>query len=491
MAALLLGATLQAQEKTPNILMIVSEDNGPELGSYGDPYVRTPTLDSLAASGIRFENAFVPYSVCSPSRACFYTGLLPHQNGQLGLATHKYQMYQNYPWLGSYLKKQGYRTGMIGKLHVNPESAFEVDYRAIRGANFHKQGRDMTKYAAAASEFINQGEEPFFLAINYPDAHFPLHDQAFGIPEHPLGADDVKVLPWVGADSERLRTQMAAYYNCMERLDHGVNLLFEELRKSGKLENTIIIYFGDHGAQFSRGKATVYEAGLRIPMLVSWPDHIKSNTVIEELVSTIDIFPTVIEATGNEVPDYLPGIAWQKFFDGKDKGGHEYITGITTGSAPGIYTFSISFRDKQYKLIWNPHPEEENHLALAYEEHRNQHFEAGTTKEEMASSTEQVQKAYKIWEKQLEFELYDLESDPYEWNNLSENPKYARELKRMKKALKKWQEKYNDPFADPEELEFFLNEQRQYIHTMDYRKDKSFKWQYVDEFAPFAPKAEQ
>lgn len=101
--------------KRPNVLLIVSEDNGPELGCYGDPYAKTPNLDRLAAGGVRFENAFVPYSVCSPSRACYLTGLHPHQNGQIGLATHKYSMYRAFPNIASLLKAQGYRTGLIGK----------------------------------------------------------------------------------------------------------------------------------------------------------------------------------------------------------------------------------------------------------------------------------------------------------------------------------------------------------------------------------------
>ena len=121
----------------PNILLIVSEDNGPELGCYGDPFAQTPQLDRLAETGVRFERAFVPYSVCSPSRAVFLTGLYPHQNGQIGLATHKFAMYEDdTPNVVTWLKAAGYRTGLIGKLHVNPEIAFPFDYRSISNSNF-------------------------------------------------------------------------------------------------------------------------------------------------------------------------------------------------------------------------------------------------------------------------------------------------------------------------------------------------------------------
>ncbi|MEN8716103.1 MAG: sulfatase-like hydrolase/transferase, partial [Verrucomicrobiales bacterium] len=121
-----------AASERPNILLIVSEDNGPELGCYGEPSVQTPVLDELAAEGIRFDRAYVPQAGCSQSRAALLTGLYPHQNGQIGLATWKFRMYDDKtPNLVRCLKGAGYRTGIIGKLHINPESAFPFDFKAI------------------------------------------------------------------------------------------------------------------------------------------------------------------------------------------------------------------------------------------------------------------------------------------------------------------------------------------------------------------------
>ena len=131
---ILLGATFvtAGNAARPNILLIVSEDNGQELGCYGDPYVSTPILDKLADQGIRFHNAYVPQAGCSQSRAAYYTGLYPHQNGQIGLATWKFRMYrEDTPNLIHRLKSSGYRTGMLGKLHINPESAFPLDMHQI------------------------------------------------------------------------------------------------------------------------------------------------------------------------------------------------------------------------------------------------------------------------------------------------------------------------------------------------------------------------
>ena len=460
----------------PNILLIVSEDNGPELGCYGTPSVQTPTLDKLAATGVRFERAYVPYSVCSPSR------LYPHQNGQIGLATHKFAMYKKHPTIFSHLKGAGYTTGLIGKLHVNPESAFQFDYRKITSANFGKGQRDMKKYAAAAGEFFNSAKDkPFFLSINYPDAHFPLHRQDHGLPEKPLTGKDVKPLPWVGADSPRLREFTADYYNCMERLDCGVAMLLEELNNAGKAENTLIIYIGDHGAQFSRGKCGVYEGSLRIPMIINWQGHIKSGTVPEQLVSTIDILPTALKAAGLDIPKNLPGKPLQNLMNGGNQGGHEYIYAMTTGAAPGIHNIQFSIRNDQYRLVHTPFYGVESKFAKAYLTQYNQHFAAGTKAVEIAESSSQIRKVYKTFLNPPEYELYNLKSDPNEFTDLADNPNHAAAKSQMIAALKSFQSKTHDPMSSPELLKAFDENQKE-AASQNYRGKKSFRWPYLDEF---------
>jgi N-sulfoglucosamine sulfohydrolase len=163
-----------AAQPRPNVLLIVSEDNGPELGCYGDPHVRTPRLDRLAAEGVRFNRAYVAQAGCSQSRARFLTGLYPHQHGQIGLATWGNRLYrEDTPNLPRQFKAAGYRTGILGKLHVNPESAFPFDFRALPTANFPR--RNLGGYARAAEGFFAAGPEPFFLSVNYPEAHAAAH----------------------------------------------------------------------------------------------------------------------------------------------------------------------------------------------------------------------------------------------------------------------------------------------------------------------------
>ena len=252
-----------------NLLFIVSEDNGPEIGCYGAP-VQTPFLDNLAKEGTLFRNAYVAQAGCSQSRAAFLTGLYPHQNGQIGLATWKYAMYsEKIPNIVKTMGQAGYRTGNIGKLHVNPEKAFPFDFKAIPSANFSRKG--MAAYAENARKFIQSSRRPFYLQVNYPDAHRPFIKSVDGLPAKPLTGREVDALPFMGINHPELRQQSADYYNCMMRLDSYIGELLHVLKKSGKAENTVVVYIGDHGADVMRGKRTSYEGGVRIPMIIRWP----------------------------------------------------------------------------------------------------------------------------------------------------------------------------------------------------------------------------
>ena len=468
----------------PNILLIVSEDNGPELGCYSDPYARTPNLDRLAAEGVRFEHAFVPYSVCSPSRACFLTGLYPQQNGQIGLATHKFAMYrEDMPNFASILKRHGYRTGLIGKLQINPESAFPFDFRAIPGANFNRR-KSVADYAAEAARFLAQAKDsPWFLSVNFPDAHLPFLRRANGRPANPLSADDVKPMRWVGINSARLRGQVANYYNCLGRLDDGVGALLAELDGTGCVDNTIVFYIGDHGAQFPRGKGTVYEGALRVPLIVRWPKGARAGQVRRELVSTVDLLPTALRAAGIEAPKNLPGRELQPLLAGaKVTDWRRYIFGFTTGATPRTCFMQHSIRNQRYKLISSPRPGTANLDAGTYLDKSHPSFVvSGATAEEQSNAPKFVQAAFARWKRPPRYELYDLKNDPYEWQDLAEDPAYAMVKTQLTEALIDLQRRTQDPFLDRGNVDAFVTEQMA-NRDLGYRRKKNFRWSYLDSF---------
>ena len=469
----------------PNILLIVSEDNGPDLGCYGVKEVKSPHIDQLAAEGVLFENAFVTYSVCSPSRSTIFTGLYPHQNGQIGLATHKFRMYGGLKTLPVFLKEAGYRTGCLGKIHVNPESLIPFDFHPIKGSNFSK--KKLPDYAKEAAKFMRASDSPFFLMVNFPDAHFPLQKQVEGMPVQPIDGEDLnQPIPFVGADSERLREFTANYYNSMMRLDESVGMLLDSLHASGKKKETLIIYLGDHGAQFSRGKCSNYEAGLRVPFIVHWPREIKGNRRIDDLISSVDLLPTILDFANIEMPKGLPGMSLLPRLKNVEKPlNRQYIFAGGNGSTSMLYFPRRSVRDNRYKLIVNLLEGKDNPKFRFYADHHNQHFAGGTTEKEIATSNEIVQAAYQCWKSPPQYEFYDLKNDPYEFRNLAGDDAFKEDFERLKSALEKWQKETNDPLRDKTILQKWTTEiesvNKEYPNH-SYSKNAEFNWTYLEYF---------
>lgn len=438
------GCSEKGSDRQPNILFIVSEDNGKDLGCYGAP-VSTPNIDRLASEGTIFTQAFVPQAGSSPSRACFLTGTYPHENGQVGLATWLYSMYdENMPNLVNSLKDNGYRTGMLGKLHILPEESVHLDMWRKKSANFKR--RKMHEYAEFAEEFINASDEPFYLQVNFPDAHDKWIPQADGVPADPLTPDEVDPIPFCGLDSPELREVTANYYNCMMRLDKYVGDLLDVLKKSGKYENTLIVYIGDHGSHILRGKITCYESGLGIPMIITYPSSGKKGNRYDGMVSTIDLYPTFMDVAGLPVPEHLNGKSLKDIVvKGKDRPLRQYMYGEFNVHSHHNPFPQRSIRDDRYKLIWNLLPEGGS-ISGRY----NVKFlmEPERFEQILAGSPENIQKAYGTMLNPPEFELYDLKEDPHEWNNLSEDPQYGHIIARLKKELHEWQIETGDPFTD-------------------------------------------
>lgn len=443
----IMGASLWGQAadppRPPNILFIVSEDNGPEIGCYGAP-VRTPHLDKLATQGTLFRNAYVPQAGCSQSRAAFLTGLYPHQNGQIGLATWNYAMYSGkIKNVVKTLGRAGYRTGIIGKLHINPKSAFPFDFNAIPSANFSR--KDMAAYVENAANFIKQSDQPFYLQVNYPDAHRPFIKTVDKLPAKPLTGKDVDAIPYMGINHPELRQQTADYYNCMMRLDSYIGDLLEVLEASGKSKDTVVVYIGDHGADLLRGKRTSYEGGVKIPMIIRWPGA-KSGQQKKELVTTLDLFPTFCEIAGVAIPKSLPGQSLKTIaYGGSPKWRNYLFTEFHVHSNHNPWP-QRTVRGARYKLIYNPLAGEMN---PGYAFTMGRKFFKAPEAELLEAASKQVQVAYKIMKKPPKYELYDLQMDPFEFKNLAEDLAHAETLGRLKAELTSWQKRTGDRLEDP------------------------------------------
>ncbi len=465
-----------------NILLITSEDNGPELGCYGDPVVRTPNLDRLAAEGVAFREGYITQAVCSPSRASILTGLYPHQNGQLGLSTHRYTMHRSFPTLPGILKQAGYRTGLMGKLHVWPESAFPFDFWWRDPERLSFKHRDVKTTAEVAGRFLREGAEPFFLMVNYADAHLPWLRQEFGLPERPFEPDDVRVPPGVGIDTPRLRAQAADYYNCLSRLDTGIGMLLNELERAGRLDDTLVIYLADHGPQFSRGKAAAYELAVKVPFIVRWPGAAPQGMLGERLVSSIDILPTILDAVGLEAPEPTPGLSLRPLVFGTDANWRTHLFCEWNTShphpLPSLLYPQRTVRDGRYKLVRTLLPDRDNPVEAYYT--GQVLVKTGASQAEIDAAPESIRGAYAAWRRPSEVELYDLRDDPHEWHDLAASPEHAALRGRLEGVLAAWCRNSGDPLWQPQKLARLVAEDQAAQQLEGGHKKPPFRWEYVD-----------
>lgn len=453
-----------AEKRLPlNVLFITTDDLGLQLSCYGDKVIKTPHLDALAASGARFEVAYVAQASCSPSRSAMFTGLYPHANGQYGLtnagkgfALHEEYREQTLPAL---LKKQGYRTGIIGKLHVAPEKCFPFDYKGVPGA----RTRFVKEVAQSASKFFRQkGKEPFFLMVNYSDPHASRLDkksgdwfferQVEGLPDNPLEPGEAPPWPFQGIEEPETLENIANYYNCVMRVDIGVGMLLDELKKSGRHNDTLVIFIGDHGPPFARGKTTCYEAGLRVPFLVRWPGVSKKGTVSSALVSTVDILPTVLDAVGAPLPEGLHGESLRPVLAKNDAPWRDYLVGEFQFHGGEPFYPRRAIRDGRFKLIHNLRAGEARPSTGV---DGDKAYAASLT--EPYNGTD-VRAAFETFANPPEFELYDLEADPIEFHNLAGLPELREEEARLKSELAAWQRETDDPLREAEGLTSWVSQ---------------------------------
>lgn len=441
-----------AQAKRPNVLFVTSDDLGLQLSCYGERLISTPNLDRFAGSGVRFRTAYVVQASCSPSRSGMFTGLYPHANGQYGLANTGFKLHENLhqATIPAVLKRAGYRTGIIGKLHVEPEAKFPFDLRETNSANTRKV-RDVAKLAEG---FLGAGSrEPFFLMVNFSDPHafrkegtqsdwyFP--PQVDGLPEKPIEPSAATLFGFQGIDTPEQRERTANYYNAILRLDAGIGMLEEALRKTGRERDTMVVFCGDHGPPFARGKTTCYESGLRVPFVVRWPGVTRAGGVREAMVSTTDIAPTMYDAAGVEAPVGVHGRSLRPVLERANAPWRQYLAAEFHFHGARPFYPRRAIRDGRYKLIHNllsgkARPSTGIDGDTAFQVSREARFE-GTA----------VRRAFDTFSDPPEFEFYDLSKDRYELENLAGRGEVMKEQRRLMQALMDWRKETGDPLLDP------------------------------------------
>lgn len=341
-----LRAAATKAPRRPNVLVILTDDHGQwAQHAYGNSELKTPHLDRLAAEGTRMTNAFTTCPVCSPARASFFTGRMPSQHGIHDWISVPYDF--KHPGLtgqkliSEWFKDAGYRTGLVGKWHCGrnrePKPGFDRwfghyhdQYPHVGKQHFSDQGRLVEEtgrqsdfFSAQATDFIrtSQPDQPFFLYVSYVDTHSP-HEQApddlvaqyraatfRDIPRESLPACHGRVNKGVAKDPSVERHHHEEYYAAVSSIDRLVGQLLEALEASGQLDNTLVVYTGDHGLNcgqhgiWEKGNSTIpqnfFEESIRVACTVRWPaGHVRSNATCPDLVNHCDLWTTLLEAAG-------------------------------------------------------------------------------------------------------------------------------------------------------------------------------------------------
>ncbi len=441
----------------PNLLVIMSDDQGPwALGCAGNPEIRTPHLDRLAAEGLRFTNFHCASPVCSPARASFLTGCMPSVHGiQDWLRSGNITVADGVTWSGAdrpidYLRgltgytrvlaDGGYQCGLSGKWHLGdsarPQQGYQWWYAyALGGDNYHNwlafdNSPDLVRhpeyitdyYTDRALDFLaayGGGAQPWCLSVNYTAPHSP-----WGREQHPTEVYDSYAdcpfdsvpceppHPWGGwhVTADARQATLQGYFAAVTAMDTQIGRLLDHLDRTGQRERTLVVFTSDNGMSMGhhgicgKGNGTfpfnMYDSAVKVPFLASQPGTVPAGRVCDGLHSHYDWFPTVLEYVGLESPPpgRRPGRSFAAQLAGQDDAGHEAVVVCDE------YGPVRMIRDRRWKYVhrypYGPH------------------------------------------------ELYDLAADPDERQNLVARPEHQPELERLRAGLGEWFDRYADPALD-------------------------------------------
>lgn len=451
--ALALGTVSSFAEKKNILLIITDNQNWFDLGCYGNKVVKTPNMDRLAAEGVRFRQAFATVASCSASRAVIYTGVLTHRNGQYAHTPgeHNQRLRPDIVTVFEKLKRHGYRTALVGKQHIGPPEKYPLDFSTALNpkdaTTYAVSTKDVKGLAAACGEFIRSSQEqPFFLTLALGDPHpNGTTGIAWGVED---SADDPAVkydpalltVPGFLPDTPMVREQIAAYYQQVSRADRAVGLALEVLKDSGRQGDTLVIFLSDHGTSEPGAMGNQYDAGVRAPLIVRQPGG-PAGIVHEALVAFTDITPTLLDWAGVSDPAKgTHGRSLLPILDKPDANGWDDV--VLSHVAHEIYSYypMRTLRERRYKLIWNLTWKAEFPVPVDTFQRRLWRSIVET------KATHIGPRSVEAFLNRPKLELYDLQADPWELNNLASDPAHAARLKQMTARLLQRLQETEDPW---------------------------------------------
>lgn len=440
-------------ETKPNVLFLLSDDHSyPYLGCHGNPDVRTPNLDRLAAEGMRFDRMFVSCPQCVPSRAALMTGRSPVAVRMVRFTS---PLPEEVPGLPDLLRNEGgYFTGVGGRSYhldgpgtggkrPSPVLGGIMDQHGLRTftkrVDYVDKTAGMKDFGGKLAAFLDAAprDKPWFFWLGFSDPHHPWDTKsAKGTPD-----PATLTLPPHLPDLPGVREDLARYLAEIEHLDEDVQTVLDVLSARGFADTTIVFFLGDNGMAMPHGKGALHDPGIHVPLLVRWPGVVRPGSVTRTLVSGEDFAPTVLEAAGVRPPKSMSGTSYLRLLRGEPFDGRKFIFaergphGGDGGMRPDILaaTFDLArcVRSERFKLIYNCTP----HQAVApVDSQGDPGWQAIKAAHAAGQLAEPFVKAYFTTPRST-FELYDLDADPGELASLSGNPAFSAAELELKRAL--------------------------------------------------------
>jgi N-sulfoglucosamine sulfohydrolase len=441
--------------ESPNILWIYVDDMSDWIGCYGDNTISTPNIDALATNGVRFNRAYMPCPVCSPTRSALITGTMQTTHG---LHHHETMVKKPLPegitTLPELFREAGYITFNEAKTHYNfsynTDDLFSPEFERppISVVNSHLIGHDLSWLKQL------QGKK-FFGQIQLSGGKWQ-GEAGSKYPAYSRISEQQIVIPPQYPDNSVFRNAIARHYEQIAYCDSQVGAIIQALKEYGIWENTVVFFFSDHGCQMPRAKQHVYEEGAKVPLIVHWPEGYKQllrkGKVRNDLVSGIDISVSTLALAGIKVPAFMEG---HNLFDKKYKE-REFV--VTARDRMGIAIDHVrAIRSSDYLYVRNYMTDR----PLYQPAYRDGYATFVTLRKLYAEGKlTPLQASYHDASRRLSEELYDVKNDPNQLNNLASDPKYAAILNIHKKYLEEWEQQTDDKGRYPssrEELKKVFN----------------------------------
>lgn len=412
----------QEEQRSPDIVVYLADDlSAADLPVYGGTNIATPAIDRLAAEGLTFDRAFVASPACAPSRAALLTGLMPARNGAEENHTYPREEVLRLPRI---LNQLGYQTAAFGKV-AHSRSAKDFGFETIDLKS------DIPDVRKTVRNFLKDrtDDRPLALFVGVSNPHVPWPSESTVDPS-------AMTLPPKLLDTPRTRVQRSRYLQEVKDLDAFLAELLQ-MTDQKLAKDTLFVFSSDHGAQFPFGKWTLYDEGVRVPLIVVRDGKIQAGKRTDAMVSWIDLLPTLIDVAGGDAPENLDGRSFASVLHGERDSHRDRIFTTHSGDRKMNVYLSRSVRTDRYKLIWNPHPEFAftTHIDLLLRETSGDYFKQWT---ERAKTDRRATEIVASHHGRPEYELFDLKEDPHEQLNLAGDPDLAQVQQQLQEELGTW-----------------------------------------------------